>query len=212
MCRLLCVRASKPFGIQDHLTRFARIAKNSPEDQSHGWGCAWLSNRKWVIYRSIAPVWEDDTPFAARSECLIAHARSAYRNEGIVLENNMPFFDGTRIFVFNGELQGVRIRMDGRIGAEKVFNLIKRFDYGDMPSAIETAFKTLDAKSRYVRAANLIVAEADRTCLGTWFKENPDYFQMHQKHVDGTFILSSAPYEDDSGWTAVANGTVKQLG
>ena len=208
---MLCVRASEPFGIRDHLARFARIAEQSPEDQSHGWGCAWLSDRRWVIYRSIKPIWEDRTLLTARSNCLIAHARSAYRNEGIVLENNMPFFDGARIFVFNGELQGVRIRMKGRIGAEKVFNLIKRCDDGDMQNAIELAFKTLNAKSRYVRAMNLIIADAGRIYLGTAYNENRDYFQMHQKQVNGTVMVSSAPYEDDSGWTAIANRTVKRL-
>ena len=211
MCRMLCVRASEPFGIQRHLEQFALTAENSPEDQSHGWGCAWLSNRKWVIYRSITPIWEDGTPFNVRSTCLVAHARSAYRNEGIVLENNMPFFDGARIFVFNGELQGVRIRMNGRIGAEKVFNLIMRGDKGDIQGAIDTAFKTLDSKTRYIRAMNLMIVDESGAYLGTAFNENPGYFQMYEKNTSDTVIVSSAPYEHDSGWSTIPNRTVRRL-
>ncbi len=211
MCRLLCVRSSNPFGIQSYLEQFAQISRNSPEDQSHGWGCAWLSRGKWVIYRSIAPVWEDATPLTAKTTCLVAHARSAYRNEGIILENNMPFFDGERVFIFNGELQGVRIRMDGRIGAEKVFNLIRRYDKGDLQAAIAAAYKTLEAKSRYVRAMNLMIADANGVCLGTAYNENPDYFQMHERLSGDQAIVSSVPFESTGDWTVIANRTVKRM-
>ena len=41
------------------------------------------------------------------------------------------------MFVFNGELRGVRVKADGRIGAEKIFNYVKRFDRGDLGAALE---------------------------------------------------------------------------
>ena len=46
--------------------------------------------------------------------------------KGIKIENNMPFTGGNYVYVFNGELRGVRIKEKGRIGAEKIFNYINR--------------------------------------------------------------------------------------
>ncbi len=211
MCRLLCVRAHEPFQIRDHLAEFALTAKNSSEDQSHGWGCAWLSNSRWVTYRNINPVWEDKLAFDAQTTCLIAHARSAYRNEGIVLYNNMPFANRNRLFIFNGELNGVRIRIDGRIGAEKIFNFINRYDQGDLQQAAKFAVATLSAKTRYIRAMNFMIAEPQRTLLYTEFNENPDYFQMHEKVSERTTMVSSASYENDTGWKPIENRSLKMF-
>ncbi len=47
----------------------------------------------------------------------------------------MPFYDDQFIFIFNGELRGVRIKADGRIGAEKIFNFIKRFNSDNMQAS-----------------------------------------------------------------------------
>ncbi len=55
---------------------------------------------------------------------LIVHARSAFQDKDIVVENNMPFYDDKYIFIFNGELNGVKIKSDGRIGAEKILILL----------------------------------------------------------------------------------------
>ena len=127
MCRILWVRSEKPIEITDHLKHFASISRDSNEYQGHGWGCAWIENGLWKIYRNIKPVWEDDLSSFGTTNLLLAHARSAFRDEGIEVENNMPFFDGKKVFIFNGELKGVRIREQGRIGAEKIFNYIKYF-------------------------------------------------------------------------------------
>ena len=58
MCRLLWVRAEHPFQISDHLDRFAGLSEASTEYQGHGWGCAWLQDGGWQVYRDIRPVWE----------------------------------------------------------------------------------------------------------------------------------------------------------
>ena len=137
MCRLLCVHSSRPFAIAPHLDAFAAIARDSREYQGHGWGCAWIEDGEWRVYRDILPVWEDRRDGFGETTLLLAHARSAFRDEGICVENNMPFDDGRHVFIFNGELRGVRIREEGRIGAEKVFNYVKRFDRGDMHEALE---------------------------------------------------------------------------
>ena len=215
MCRILCVRSDERFDMEPHLAAFARLARESPEYQGDGWGCAWIDadgSDGWRVYRNISPVWEDAGAPSGRATLLLAHARSAYRGEGIRVENNMPFLDGQRAFIFNGELHGVRIKEQGRIGAEKVFNFVKRFGGGDMGRALERGLDAIEKRTRYVRAMNLIVADASRRVhFATRFNQDPDYFRMHAARRDGQRILCSAPYPDSGrrlAWTPVANGTI----
>ena len=86
MCRLLCIRSREPFAIGPHLEVFAGISQNSREYQGHGWGCAWLTDKGFQIYRNIKPVWEDDKRDFGTSRLLLAHARSAFRDEGVCVE------------------------------------------------------------------------------------------------------------------------------
>ena len=212
MCRLLCVRGEDGFEIGRHLAAFSEVAKHSREFQGHGWGCAWLDGDRWRIYRNIRPVWEDPDPPAGRAVLLLAHARSAFRNEGVRVENNMPFFDGERVFLFNGELRGVRIREHGRIGAEKVFNFVKRFDRGDMRLALEQGLTRIEKRARYVRAMNVIVADRrGKVSVASRFNEDPDYFQMRRATIGDDRVICSEPYRDTFGptvWARVPNGAV----
>ena len=127
----------------------------------------------------------------------------------------MPFFDGERVFAFNGELHGVRIKESGRIGAEKVFNFVKRFDQGDFADALKRGLDAIERRTRYMRAMNLIVADtARRVHFASRFREDPGYFQMHAAHFDGAHILCSKPYPDTMGridWTPVENGSTGVL-
>jgi len=211
MCRLLFVRASSPFAIREHLETFAGISKNSPEYQGHGWGCAWVEKDKWQFHHDIRPVWEADVTSFGNTTLLMAHARSAFRDEGICVENNMPFTDGQHVFIFNGELQGVRIREQGRIGAEKVFNYVKRFDDTDMLESIKRGVKVIEKRTRYIRAMNFIIASVDASYLVTAFGENPSYFQMHRRHESGMDIVSSVAYPGEPGWLPIDNHTVTVL-
>ena len=211
MCRLLYIRAKNPVRMQEHLEHFASLSKNSQEYQGHGWGCAWLESDGWKFYHNISPIWEDSYSSFPDSSYFLVHARSAYRDEGIEIQNNMPFTDGKRVFIFNGELQGVRIRIDGRIGAEKVFNFVKRQGERDMLDSIQSATRLLNAKSRYVRAMNFIVAETDSAWLSTEYRESPEYFQMYERVEKDVHIVCSDPYEDEAGWTPIDNNTTRQL-
>ncbi|RPJ85234.1 MAG: hypothetical protein EHM13_01710, partial [Acidobacteria bacterium] len=116
MCRLLALTAAAPFAIPDHLRLFADVARTSREYQGHGWGCAWYEADAWHTYHSILPIWEDDLSVFGEARILMAHARSAFRDEGIAVENNMPFLASPLAFIFNGELRGVRIAEKGRTG------------------------------------------------------------------------------------------------
>ncbi len=224
--------------MEEHLAALARIARDSREYQGHGWGCAWLEAAgaegdgvranerevpgasgcdqrfRWRFHHDISPIWDAAVRPAGHTTLLVAHARSAFRDEGIRVENNMPFTDGERVFAFNGELHGVRIRERGRIGAEKVFNFVKRFDRGDFRSAITRGLDAIERRTRRMRAINLVIADtARRVHFSSRFRDDPAYFQMYTAAVDGTRILCSEPYRGTTArsWAPVANGCTGTL-
>ena len=211
MCRLLLVKSETEFSIGPELQRFAISAVHSKEFQGHGWGCSYLKDGAWQHYKNIKPIWEDDLSGFGESRLLVAHARSAFKDEGIILENNMPFHDDRYVFIFNGELRGVRIAEQGRIGAEKIFNFVKRFDRGNMLEALARGTAIIRKRSKYVRAMNIIIAERDRSYLASFFNEDPDYFTLHCSHTSGKTIVASDPMPGQEQWQKVPNETVQVI-
>lgn len=212
MCRLLWLRAPKPVQVTQHLEAFATICKDSSEYQGHGWGCAWLDDNQWRFHHSITPIWQDALDGFNDTSLFLAHARSAFRDEGIRVENNMPFTNGNRVFIFNGELSGVRIRESGRIGAEKIFNYSNRFSHlGTLPGLQKTV-EVIEKRTRYIRAMNLIIATPQQSLLSTQYNENQGYFQMHRASTDRFKIVCSEPYHlPDAKWQTIENRTVTEL-
>ena len=210
MCRILFARADSAFSIPDLLAPFAEMARNSREFQGHGWGCAWREGNNWRQYHNIQPIWEDDFDGFGETPLLLVHARSAFRDEGIVVDNNMPFSDGRSVFIFNGELRGVRIQSEGRIGAEKIYNYIRRFDKGDLCAATARATDIISKRSAYVRAMNIILSDGEQSCVSSSFGEDPDYFQLYRKQAPGLELVCSQPL-DDTGWQPIDNHTTIPL-
>jgi glutamine amidotransferase len=120
----------------------------------------------------------------------------------------MPFFDGERVFIFNGELRGVKIREEGRIGAEKIFNFIRRFDNGDTLGALKKAAEIIRNRTRFIRAMNIIMVKERGIYLFTYFTGDEGYFTMRYK--DGPeLVICSETYPSDEGWRSIANETVR---
>ena len=211
MCRILYASSDSPFPISELLLPFAEMSRASREYQGHGWGCAWRDGNGWRQYHDIRPVWQDRLDGFGETRLLLVHARSAFRDEGIVVENNMPFSDGESVFVFNGELRGVRIKSEGRIGAEKIYNYIRRFDKGDKCAATARAVDIIARRSAYVRAMNLILSDGEQSCLSTSFNEAPEYFQMYRRQTDKLDLVCSRPLDDGPGWRSIDNHTTTRL-
>ncbi len=209
MCRLLLVKSEQPFHCASYLKDFAQIAKNSKEFQGDGWGCAFRRNNRWQIYKNITPIWQNNLEQFGTTTLLLAHARSAFGNEGIKVENNMPYYDERYVFIFNGELHGVKINETGRIGAEKIFNYIKRFDHGDMLQALHKGIEIINKRTAYVKALNLIIAEPERIYLHSAFNENDDYFTMHWRQLQDLLIICSEPFPGELGWQKIASHTTR---
>jgi glutamine amidotransferase len=209
VCRLLTIKSDTPFAIAPHLINFADIAKNSKEYQGHGWGCAYLDDSaRWKLYKNIDPVWQDDFSRFGRTKLLVAHARSAFEDRDIAVENNMPFFDGRTVYVFNGELRGVRIREEGRIGAEKIFNYIRRFDKGDTRQALQKAVGIIRNRTRTIRGMNIIMVNEKGIFVSSYFTQDDDYFTMSYRE-GRVLIICSAPYPGEKNWRNIANGSVR---
>jgi glutamine amidotransferase len=207
MCRLLFIKDKTEFSISNHLNKFAVIAKTSKEYQGHGWGCSFLKNNKWIHYKNIKPIWEDNLEQFGKTTRLIAHARSAFEDKDIVVENNMPFYDDKYIFIFNGELRGVKIKAEGRIGAEKIFNFIKRFNKNGMAEALPKAVNIIKKRTAHIRAMNIIITDQNTVYYSSLFNEDANYFQMHYKKTEDKLIICSQVYPKESGWEIINNKT-----
>jgi len=205
MCRILMVRSQTAFQVREWLPDFAEMCRESKEFQGHGWGMAMRLNGQWRVHKNLDPIWEDNHNGFGSCDFLIVHARSAFRDEGIVLENNMPFYDDNHFFIFNGELHGVKIREAGRIGAEKIFNYIKRFDKGRLEDAFQKALGIITRRTSYIRAMNILMTDGEKIYANTQYGEDPDYFTLfHQKGDKEAFC--SQPLGGE--WEALPNNTL----
>ena len=208
MCRLLYLKSKDKIDTKEYLQKFALICKNSKEYQGHGWGVSFYHNSKWKHYKNIKPIWEDDFSQFENSSRFIVHARSAFQDKDIIVENNMPFHDDNYVFVFNGELSGVKIKEDGRIGAEKIFNFIKRFDSGSIEQAVSKGIDILKKRTTYVRAINLIIADNKSAYVSSNFSEDEDYFTMHYYKDDSRLIICSEPFDGETNWQKINNNSL----
>ena len=102
----------------------------------------------------------------------------------------------------------MRIQSQGRIGAEKIYNYIRRFDKGDLCAATRRAVDIINRRSKYVRALNLILSDGKQSCLSTTYNEDPEYFQMYRKQADGMEWVCSQPFPGEGDWQRIANGTL----
>lgn len=209
MCRLLYMRSEEEFNIAEYLEKFAFISKNSKEYQGHGWGFAYLQNDQWQIYKNIKPIWKDNLNAFGRTRLLVAHTRSAFQDKDICIENNMPFISGDIIYIFNGELHGVKIKEEGRIGAEKIFNFILRSNYGNLFNALKKGTAIIEKRSNYIRAMNIILADKRQAYLSSLFNEDFEYFTMYVKEDDYKIIICSDSFPEENDWQKIENRTAK---
>ena len=210
MCRLLYIKSKEKFSTSENLKKFAAVAKNSKEYQGHGWGCAYLVDGNWKYYKNVNPIWEDDFSKFEDTTLLSVHARSAFQDKDIFVENNMPFCDENYVFIFNGELRGVKIKADGRIGAEKIFNFIKRFDKGVLKEAVEKGTDIIDKRSEYIKAMNIILCNKEKAVVSSIFNEEEDYFTMCYQKSEDKIVICSDPL-DEGEWTNIENRTTTEF-
>lgn len=210
MCRFLLIRSQTPFFPKSYLERFAAACADSKEYQGHGWGmvCRTLEGRL-STYKTLTPIWESTPPQLSWCTELLIHARSAFRDEDIVLENNMPFQSDQSLFAFNGELQGVRLRTPGRTGAAKIHHILDRAVADAGWTGFQKGIRLIDKGSRYIRGMNLVLLQGEDTYVATRFGEDPEYFSLHAAFEGDRFIIASEALEP--GLQPLAEGTMLHL-
>ncbi len=202
MCRILLVTDREPFDPAPLLAQFAAMCAASPVFQGHGWGAAWRAGGRWRTHRTLTPIWQDHALPAGPVRHLLVHARSAFRDEGIELANNMPFVAGDEAFVFNGELHGVRLAVPGRIGAERIFNLTRRL-------GSPQARAVLLARSRRVLGMNWIVADGRRAIVSGCPGEDPGYYTLFAAISAERTLVCSRPLPGVPQWRALPPGVTE---
>jgi predicted glutamine amidotransferase len=208
MCRFLVLRGDEPFDPAPLLSSFRERCHESPEFQGHGWGMACRTSEGWNRYRSLTPIWEDAPSLPEEVDFLVVHARSAFRNEGIEVENNMPFYRDRWSYVFNGELRGVRVQAPGRTGAEKIFHLILERESESVEQALVATDRLLRSRSRYVRGMNVALTDGEAIYAHCRFSEQPDYFTLHWRSGELTGVCS-VPL--DGAFQPMENGETRVL-
>jgi glutamine amidotransferase len=151
---------------------------------------------------------------------VLIHARSAFRNEGIVVENNMPFLASDLAFAFNGELRGVRLSAPGETGAARLLHLLERFNAaagGDTLEALTRLDALIALRSDYVRALNIIVSDGRSFFINCRYSEEQDYFTLRTASVpsQGLRMVSSEAIstgEVEPDWLSIPNHTTCALG
>ena len=211
MCRIIGIRTNNSEDQSHRIKLFADTCKNSQEYQGHGWGCAWKENGLWKEYHSINPIWEDNIPII-NTRILLVHARSAFQNEGITIQNTMPFksHDNKTVFIFNGELRGVRIRMEGRIGAEKIFNYIMSLSDKSIFEGMDKAIKIIEKRTKYIRAMNIIIGHDDNLYYCCYHNQDQAYYTLHKCSRHDITMVSSEPI-DNNGWEIIRNKTMGEF-
>ncbi len=205
MCRLLYLHTTDPRDPAPLLERFAEICRDSDEYQGHGWGAAWWDGTAWQTRHSLTRIWQEADPGLPDVTQLLVHARSAFRDQGIVLENNMPFRHGGQVFAFNGELHGVRVRGSGRIGAEKIFNL-HRPEAVDPAAEAARVRRILISRTRRIIGMNWILCDGHRTVFSSHTGERTDYYTLHRLTTADSALICSEPLDHDPGWQALWPG------
>jgi hypothetical protein len=123
----------------------------------------------------------------------------------------MPFVESDSAFIFNGELHGVRLPIEGRTGAQKIFRFIRNQRQRSIPEAVAHAMTILLRRTEHVRACNFILADADTLLIHSLFTSEPDYFTMYRHSTADELVVCSAPYDTSSGgWLPIPNGAIEE--
>ncbi len=211
MCRLMLVRADSEIPMFPFLEGFAELCRSSSEFQGDGWGIHHRSGDCHEKYKSIEAIWKNDMRSFGRANLMLVHARSAFRDSPITIDQTMPFGDGQTGFAFNGELHGVQLQTPGENGAQKIFNLISRLLDRDAERGFQRAISAVQKRTSRMRAMNIIHINGQHIWYSSTFTQAPAYFTLHIRRTPGLVVLCSQPLPGLSDWRPVPNNCVEVL-
>lgn len=220
MCRFLLAKSNNKLNTKKLLTHFASMCETcrAPDGdwQGDGFGIAWKNENEWKLVKSLKPIWEEKDLFNQVSDTylFVAHARSAGfpQHKGII-EYNQPFIEGDLCFVFNGMIRGVRLTMslEGTIGAQKIFSLIKNLLYNEK---IETVLKKVDEllleNTTKIEGMNIGLIKGNIFHVLCQYADNADYFGIRYFQEDSTTLVCSQPI-GNFNWQTMKKGETFHL-
>ena len=207
------VKGKEKFSIKDFAISFSQKCKESKEWQGDGWGVCWLNDcNEWETFKSLSPIWEDLEKFEEfpKSQIFLVHARSStFEKDKGNIEFNQPFVDKEIAFVFNGEIRGVKgIEVPGKIGSQKIFNLIKNYlkNYTIENSILKTKEKILK-HSKEIRALNLGICDKNNFFVLSLYNCNKDYYELNY-FVNANFSIVSSEKILKFNFQTIGNGDI----
>ncbi len=207
MCRFLIIKSENVFNPQKYLEDFTDMAQKSrtPEKdkQEDGWGVTWRLKGDWQSKKNLKPIWECRKSFGdiKSAKLLMVHARSAsFEIHKRNLEFNQPFTDGELAFVFNGLVKGVKLEreVEGKIGAKKIFNLVRELKNNDLKQSLLTIHDLLENSSRKIKGLNIGLATENKIAALCAYGQNRNYFTLYHYNKDGLSVIASEPVGNHS--------------
>lgn len=183
--------------------------------QGDGWGIA-IKAQKWEVYTSLLPIWEDRERFTTFSEAtmFVVHARSTgFPEHKGVLAYNQPYVSGQLAYVFNGMIRGVSfpMKLDGIIGAQKIFSLISGCVQDKAADQILPYVRELiRTNARKVEGMNIGLVLGDMLYALCDYENNPDYFSLRY-YADEKFAMICSEPIGSYEWQVMKKGEALSL-
>ncbi len=210
----------------------------APRYQTHGrvnadgFGVGWYdrdTRPEPARYRTSRPLWSDAS-FASMSglvssEAVLGAVRSASPGMPVEETSTAPFTDGPWLFSHNGfvpdfgagvgrvlrrnasetRLQG----MEGATDSELLFALVlDRLDAGASPAdALVSVVELVDEQTR--ARLNFLLTDGDRIAATAC---RNSLFVLDDRTRTGAVVIASEPYDDDTSWEVVKDGSVVEFG
>jgi len=218
MCRFLIVKSKNKINAVDLLSQFALICEKSiapdGERQKDGFGVAWKKNGKWNIQKSLSPIWEGSNILSniPETNLLVIHARgSGFGKDRGNIDFNEPFIDGEICFVFNGIIRGVRIRrkLEGKIGSQKIFSLVKdELINNSLEAALNAVKKIILNNSQKIEGMNIGLIKDGEISVLCQYSDNKEYYSL-QYHQDNNLTMVSSEAFGNYDWKQFKKGEIK---
>lgn len=196
-----------------------------------GFGVAWYDFERRpqpARYRTARAMWTDQsfTSIAGMitSNAVLAAVRSASPGMPVEETGTPPFVEGRWVFSHNGIVPGFHHgvgyelrrglserRATGIVGAsdsELLFGLVlDRLDAGASPGeALADTVKWVESIA--TARLNLLLTDGNRAAATAW---RNSLFVLDNRLLDGTTVVASEPYDSDSAWEAVRDGSLVQV-
>lgn len=216
-------RKMRPLELLEPFADMCRVSRAPDGDwQGDGWGIATevqsskFKIRKWDVYKSLRPIWEEQNTFHNFQETniFIVHSRSAgFPEHKGVLAYNQPYVSDQLAYVFNGMIRSVSLPMkfEGSIGAQKIFSLISlRLQDKGLDGVLLYVRDVIRENARRVEGMNIGLIVGERLYALCDYEHNADYFSLRY-YNDGELSMVCSEPVGEHKWHVMRKGEILSL-